>query len=205
MEQEEGIEFGLYKQQLSRLLGELGVRDKQEQQAIETHCRLVFFEKGEILHRSGEVADQIFYIGRGLVRLYYITADGKEHNKSFAIENDFVGATQSIEKPTPSRFYLQALESTRAIAVSIQGLRQLFYQSLSWANLGRLYMEALAMKKTQREASLLLDSAEVRYREFLDSDPDLADRLPLYHVASYLGITDVALSRIRKRLNIAPV
>jgi hypothetical protein len=61
-------------------------------------------------------------------------------------------------------------------------------------------MEALAVKKTSREAGFLLDSAEQRYKSFLEQEPELVRRLPLYHIASFLGITDVALSRIRRRI-----
>ena len=61
-------------------------------------------------------------------------------------------------------------------------------------------MESLALRKTHREATFLLDPAEQRYRQLLREEPALCERLPLYHVASYLGITDVALSRIRRRI-----
>ncbi|MCB1760418.1 MAG: Crp/Fnr family transcriptional regulator, partial [Gammaproteobacteria bacterium] len=136
----------------------------------------------------------------GLVRFYYITEDGKEYNKSFSQENQFAGAIQYTFQPEPGRFYIQALEPTRALAISLQGLNRLYQHSLPWANLGRLQMEALAVKKTAREAGFLLDSAEQRYRSFLEEEPGLARRLPLYQIASFLGITDVALSRIRRRI-----
>ena len=68
---------------------------------------------------------------------------------------------------------------------------------LRWERLGRLLTEQLYIKKEQREAEFLLDDAPTRYRNFQKQYPGLEDRLPQYHVASYLGITPVALSRIR--------
>jgi CRP-like cAMP-binding protein len=61
-------------------------------------------------------------------------------------------------------------------------------------------MEGVAIRKERREGEFLLDSAEQRYQRLLTEQPELAERLPLYHLASYLGVTDVALSRIRRRL-----
>lgn len=186
--------------QLDEVLVGFGMTELSDREKAVAICTPRLFAKDEMLHRAGEIARRVFFICSGLVRFYYITEDGKEHNKSFSRENQFAGAIQQSSLPAPSRFYLQALEPTRALALSLEGLNTLFLQSLAWANLGRLYMESLAVRKTAREASFLLDSAEQRYRIFTQQEPHLVERLPLYHVASYLGITDVALSRIRRRI-----
>ena len=86
------------------------------------------------------------------------------------------------------------------LSIPVAGLNALYRESLAWANFGRMYMETIAVRKAKREAAFLLDSAERRYLDFLQESPELAERLPLYHIASFLGITDVALSRIRKRI-----
>ena len=134
------------------------------------------------------------------MRFFYITQEGKEHNKSFSKENQFAGAMQNTASAEPSRFYIQALEPTQTLSISLHGLNSLYLESLQWANFGRLFMQALAVKKAHREEGLLLDSAELRYKNFLAQESDLVERLPLYHIASYLGITDVGLSRIRRRI-----
>lgn len=185
---------------LDAALRTFGISDASEREKIKEFCTPRFFAKDQMLHRSGEVAKNVFFICSGLVRFYYISEDGKEYNKSFSQENQFAGAIQYTFQPEPSRFYIQALEPTQTLAISLQGLSKLYQQSLPWANLGRLHMEALAVKKTRREAGFLLDSAEQRYKSFLEQEPELARRLPLYHIASFLGITDVALSRIRTRM-----
>jgi CRP-like cAMP-binding protein len=181
------------------MLASFGMTDQSERNKVRDFCAPRIFAKEEVLHRAGEIAESVFFICSGLVRFFYITEDGKEHNKSFSRENQFAGALQYSAQPQPVRFYIQALEPTHTLAISLQGLNTLFLQSLPWANLGRLYMETLAVRKADREAEFLLDSAEERYKAFLKHAPELAGRLPLYHIASFLGITDVALSRIRRR------
>ncbi len=186
--------------QLDNTLQRYGINEPDDRAQIRQYCQLQQFTKQQMLHQSGEFADQVFFICSGLVRFFYLTEDGKEHNKSFAGENTFVGAVQYANRLEPCRFYIQALEPTQTLAISLSGLNTLYQTSLSWANFGRLYMESLAVKKITRESQLLLDSAEDRYLAFLNEQPQLAEKLPLYRIASYLGITDVALSRIRKRL-----
>jgi CRP-like cAMP-binding protein len=185
---------------IRQTLSALGVDDEAEVARINDYCSLAVFDTGEHLHRAGTLANQVFFICSGLVRFYYVTEDGREHNKSFAMEHQFAGALQRSTHPEPSRFYIQALEPTTTLAISLVGLRHLFATSLVWANVGRLYMETVAVRKARREGEFLLDSAAARYERFLAEEPGLAKRLPLYHVASYLGITDVALSRIRRRM-----
>lgn len=186
--------------QLYSSLEYLGIRDASDLAKINKYVTSVSFSPGERLHSAGEIANRVFFITSGLVRLYYVTADGKELNKSFTRENQFVGGAHSFQNKEPGRFFVEAMEPTDCLAIPLSGLNTLYLESLAWANLGRQFMEAFASKKMLREAEFLLDSAEDRYKKFLGEQPELANRLPLYHIASYLGITDVALSRIRKRI-----
>ena len=186
--------------QLDAVLAGFGMTEPSVRAQARAICVPQSFAREAMLHRAGEIAKSVFFICSGLVRFYYITEDGKEHNKSFSRENQFAGAIQYTLQPEPVRFHIQALEPTRTLAIPLQDLNALYQQSLPWANLGRLYMETLAVRKSAREAGFLLDSAEQRYKNFLEEEPELAPRLPLYHIASFLGITDVALSRIRRRI-----
>lgn len=186
--------------QLDDVLVSFGMTEASERDRAKAICNPRNVAREELLHRTGELAHNVFFICSGLVRFFYITADGKEHNKSFSRENQFAGALQYSMSPEPCRFSLQALEPTQTLAISLQGLNSLYQRSVAWANLGRLYMETLAVRKAEREAGFLLDSAEDRYKDFLNQEPELVERLPLYHIASFLGITDVALSRIRRRI-----
>ena len=159
------------------------------------------FEKNDYLVRAGDVANNFYFIIRGLVRFFYSTEDGKEFNKHFAMENGFAGSFQSLVLCEPCRFFIQALERTETIVLPNQLLNELYERHACWERLGRKNAENLALVKESREKELLLDSLETRYRRFLKEFPGLADRVPQYHIASYLGVTDVALSRIRRKIN----
>jgi CRP-like cAMP-binding protein len=160
------------------------------------------FEKHEFLVRSGEVADCLYFIYQGLVRFFYSTADGKEFNKHFAMENGFAGSIHSRVYNEPCGFFIQALENTKTLVLPNQLINELYDRHACWERLGRKIAEHLALIKEAREKALLLDSLETRYRRFLRDFPGLSDRIPQYHIASYLGVTDVALSRIRRKINL---
>lgn len=156
-------------------------------------------KQGDYLIRAGENAKQLAFVNAGLLRFYYQTRDGKEFNKSFIVENQFAGAYSAFLTATPARFSIQALEESHLLVANLNDIVQLFEKQACWEKLGRLLAEQLYIKKETREAEFLLDDAETRYHNFQAAYPGLEDRLAQYHVASYLGITPVALSRIRKR------
>ena len=178
-----------------------GADNHEDIKLVFPFCQVMTFSPGDLLHVGNQEAKYVYFLSEGLVRVFSCTKNGNEFNKSFAQEGQFIAAIQSPIGATPSIYSIQALEEVVAIAINKKDLDKLYYRSLLWANIGRLYMETLAVRKEKREAQFLLDSAEDRYLQFVEDHPGLADRLPLYHIASYLGITDVALSRIRKRLS----
>ncbi len=159
------------------------------------------FAKEEYLARAGEIAQNFYFIVSGLIRFYYSTEDGKEFNKHFAMEDGFAGSFQSLVTGEPCGFFLQAMERTETIVLPNIQLRELYGRHSCWERLGRRNAENLVLVKEAREKEFLLDSLEIRYRRFLKEFPGLADRIPQYHIASYLGVTDVALSRLRRKIN----
>jgi len=159
------------------------------------------FKKNEYLITADTVADHSFIIIKGLVRIYYITETCKEFIRGFAKENDIIGSTGSMIKLLPSRFYVQALEDTEVAPLWRNKVNQLYERHQCWERLGRLISENSLIHIEAREGDIL-DSPEVRYLRFLKKHPDICSRLPQYHIASYLRITDVALSRLRKRIKL---
>lgn len=175
--------------------------------------QLKAFAKGESLVRAGEAARYIYFIGSGLVRLYYETESGKQFNKSFAWENMFVAGSlnpgpkiDAGSRPNgearENEYGVEALEPALALAVNLKDFGRLLAGDTRWRRFQEAYIRWLADRKARRERQLLLESAEERYRGFLKDFPDAVVRIPQYHIALYLGITDVALSRIKKRAGI---
>ena len=164
------------------------------------HLSIRVFKKNDYLVRAGDVVNNFYFISKGLVRFFYCTEDGKEFNKHFAMENGFAGSFHSLILQEPCGFFIQALETTETIVLPNRVLNQFYERHACWERIGRKNAEQLALIKEAREKELLLDSLEVRYQRFLREFPGLTDRIPQYHIASYLGVTDVALSRIRKKI-----
>jgi CRP-like cAMP-binding protein len=116
------------------------------------------------------------------------------------MENGFAGSFHSLIRQQPCGFFIQALEKTETIVLPNRVLNEFYDRHACWEQLGRKNAEQLVLIKEAREKELLLDSLEVRYQRFLKEFPGLANRIPQYHIASFLGVTDVALSRIRKKI-----
>lgn len=156
--------------------------------------------RGEHLLRAGDTPRSLAFVESGLLRLYYLNADGREFTKSFCAEGEVVAAYSALLLGQPSRLFIEALEDSRLLVADYRAYRELAAGHPCWAAVNQRRAEALFIKKEQREAALLLDDAETRYQQFLADHPGLEARVRQHHIASYLGITPVALSRIRARL-----
>ena len=161
--------------------------------------RVQALEKNACFVRAGEPSTAMCFVNSGLLRFYYQTADGKEFNKAFSRENEFAAAYSAYLTDAPARFSIQALEPCQLLVAELREVVALFEAHRCWERFGRLVAEQLYIKKERREAEFLLDDASTRYRAFQAQHPGLESRLTQYHVASYLGITPVALSRLRKK------
>ena len=159
-------------------------------------------KKNEFFVKAGENPDKFGLIISGIFRYFYIDNDGKEYTKYFALENDLLISYSAILLGEVSRFYIEALENSEILISSFKTFNELTENNLSWNKIARKLIEQQYIKKEIREYQFLFDDAETRYLHFLDEYPDLIESVKHYHIASYLGITPVALSRIRKKLNL---
>ncbi|MEM7345241.1 MAG: Crp/Fnr family transcriptional regulator [Chloroflexota bacterium] len=145
----------------------------------------------------GDDTHELIFVGQGLLRFYYISAEGKETNKAFIAENEFAGPLASAMLGLPIYYGIQALESTTMLVAPFAQFTALYAQDLAFERLGRKLAEQLLVRKELRMRSMLEQNARERYLDFLQKQPTLVDRIPQYHLASYLGITEVSLSRLK--------
>jgi CRP-like cAMP-binding protein len=157
---------------------------------------------GDFLIRAGDIPSQIGFVVSGILRLYYVNSAGVEFTKSFCPENHFVTAYSALILKQPAQFFIEALEDSLLLVVDYSQYAQLSTENSCWETINHKLVEALFLKKEKREAQLLLDDATTRYQKFLTEYPDLEHRVKQYHIASYLGISPVSLSRIRKNLQL---
>ncbi|MCE3283568.1 MAG: cyclic nucleotide binding regulatory protein [Chitinophagaceae bacterium] len=167
-------------------------------QGILTHKTL---KKKEYFLRQGQVCRQLGLIVKGYVRLFY-QVDGEEITKDFNFENWICGSYASFSLQQPSRFNIVAMEDTELYLLGRDELYRLFDSYPNIQKLGRLQIEKMFIRKEQREASFLLDTAEQRYRNLLEQEPQMVRRVPLKYLASYLGMTAETLSRVRRQASL---
>jgi CRP-like cAMP-binding protein len=152
-----------------------------------------------ILH-VGDKKQSIYFISSGLIRLYYLSPDGKESNKAFGTEGMLGGPLVAAILGLPSHYGIEALEDTELLVAPVEDFTALYDEDPAFDRIGRRILEQSLVRKELRERSFLQQSATERYLEFVEKRPDLVQRIAQYHIASYLGITEVSLSRLKREL-----
>ncbi|TDB62354.1 Crp/Fnr family transcriptional regulator [Arundinibacter roseus] len=158
-------------------------------------CNVIFLKKGEILQPIGHTCKTIYFIKSGVARIYYYK-DGTDITEYFAFENNLIVRVESLFTGMPSKKAIQILEDAEMVAIQATSLFELYDTFPRIERLFRLIFEAAHVETIHRMESIQFHTAEERYQALL-LHPDIIQRIPLKHIASYLGITQVSLSRIR--------
>jgi CRP-like cAMP-binding protein len=158
------------------------------------------FPKKTNLLKVGQTENYLSFIETGIIR-FYISKEVEDFTFGFAFKSNFVSAYDSFITQEPSSYELETLSDTIIWSLTYQDLQQIYSQTQIGNKIGRLASEELFLKKSKRELSLLNQSAEQRYLNLFTEQPHLLQFIPLKYIASYIGITPQALSRIRKRIS----
>ncbi len=157
--------------------------------------------KKEIFLKIGEIENNLSFIEEGIVRLFIPTSDPeKEITFGFCFNYEFVSAYDSFLTRLPSTYQLQTLTKTIMWTISYDNLQKVYKNTKMGNFIGRFSSEKLFLIKSKREQSLLFDSAKTRYLNLFKERPRLIKQIPLKYIASYIGITPQALSRIRREI-----
>ncbi len=157
------------------------------------------FPKKTLLLKSGDTENYLSFIEKGIVR-FFVPREENDLTFDFAFENDFVSAYDSFLAQIPSTYNVETLSETIIWRMSYNDLQKIYAETSVGNKIGRYASEALYREKSRRELSLLTDTAEQRYLKLFTEQPKLIQKIPLKYIASYIGITPQALSRIRHRI-----
>jgi CRP-like cAMP-binding protein len=158
-------------------------------------------KKGDFFNMQSMVCNDLGLVVKGIFRIYYSDPQtSQEKNIFFFSENQFVVSFRSFITQKACYYFIQAMEDSEIFYIAYRDLSGLYQAHPRWANFGRLLAEQFFTYSQTRAEELLFFNHEERYVRLLNEHPNIIDRIPAYHISSYLGITNPSLSRIRKRI-----
>ena len=170
------------------------------QDEIKLMCTLSVQKKlrrRQLLMHQGEVCRYKTFVTAGLLRTYSTKDDGTEYLMKFAAENSWCIDPESYNNQTPSRYSIEALEETEVILWTKESFEQLFEAMPHFKTISEKIITAAIDENQNRVLMHISYSAEEKYQEFVNTFPDIFNRVPLHMVASYLGLSRETLSRVR--------
>ena len=157
--------------------------------------------KNDFFLKEGTISDEYFFLEHGFMRAFAFDTEGNDITTNFYSDKQVVFEVSSFFNRTISRENIQALTDCKGWSVSYQQLNSLFHSLQEFREFGRhILVKGFAALKT-RMLSTITETAEERYARLLNNNPEIFQHAPLKNIASYLGITDTSLSRIRKEFS----
>lgn len=163
-----------------------------------TACQVKTFRKQSIISKPGQVPNEIFFIKRGIVRVTILDNQGTEHTIHFALENQFIADYSSFMLLQPALYTLQALEDTEVVVLPRHVIEWGYHHLAQGDRLGRLIAEFYFIYHDNRIKNLYARTPKERYDSITEVFPNIHNRAPQHMIASYLGITPVHLSRLKR-------
>lgn len=165
---------------------------------LEPYISIKNLSKDGILLKHGEVCKHIYYVNKGFIRIFYFK-DDKEVTEWLTNDRHFFFSITSFFENSPSHLIIEAIEDSEIIQLSREGLDKLRKTNLEVANLMVEWISGSLVLSQKRMDSIQFETAKQRYDNLLKMQPEILNKVPLQHIASFLGITQETLSRIRSK------
>ena len=156
-------------------------------------------KKNEYFLSEGQENDKAAFIRKGLIR-YYVLKNDEDSTVEFSQESEFVADFPSFVQRGVSNQYIQAVEDCELLVTNYDGIQRIYNEVSNGNLIGRLVMEHRFVIMMNQLLSIYMHSPEERYKHFIDKYRSIAQRIPQYLIASYIGIKPESLSRIRNRI-----
>lgn len=187
-----------YKGILDNIARYVKLSDDEIEQFI-SKLKTTRIKKRQFVIQPGFVSDYRNYIVEGAVRVFYLDEHGKEHTVSIGIEDWYFTDFYSYLNRSPAEYFAEALEDSLILQIRYDDVEALCAEIHSLSQYFRLYSERALSYSLKRTISNISKTSEERYWEYVNKYPQIANRVPQYVLASYLGISPESLSRIRSR------
>jgi CRP-like cAMP-binding protein len=177
-----------------------GSLNAQQTDYIAGLCTLRDYNAGDYFLKAGQVSREVAFVVQGVFRVCYYDHEGAEHTRYFVDERHLMADVNSFNTGLPSAEYVQAVTDCSVVVLSRKDLEALSATIVLWDGMvAKMTAKALADKVARVSWMMPLD-AQARYQYFLEHFPGIANRVPLQYVASYIGVTQSSLSRLRRAL-----
>ena len=177
------------------------IQAPEELKKVIESFELVEYSKGTLLLKEGQTANTYYFVESGFLRTFAIDTYGNDITTGFYSKGQIVWEVASLFLQTPTKENLEALEDVSLWQINLQKFQMLFDNIADFREAGRTRLVQNHVQLKQRSLALITDSAESRYRSLMHQNPEILQQAPLKYIASYLGITDTSLSRIRKEIS----
>lgn len=165
---------------------------------ILAHFEKESIKKNQILIHEGQISNKLYFVEKGIGRSYYLKKDGKEVTQWFFGEGNFMASADSFFQQTPSFYYLEVIEDSIVYTITKEKLDLLMANYRKMETAVRLLTIEILTKFVLKLNSIQFQTVRERYDYMLNEFPDISYRAPLGQIASYLGMTQETLSRLRK-------
>jgi len=179
---------------------QFGRLNQQQIDLISKKASTLDLRKDAYFLEAGKIAKQVGFIIKGVMRVCYYNNKGEEITRYFFDENHLVVELKSFENNVESSEYVQAVTDCKMLIFSKADWEELSQTIVGWDQIIHKIFQKALMQKLERRSPLVEQDATTRYLTFMQKFPQLANRIPLSYLASYLGITQSSLSRIRKNI-----
>ena len=173
--------------------------DEEEENLICESFKPMALEKGAYFIKTGKINTRLAFLQKGLVR-YFVYKDENESTLEFTKEGGFIGEYQSFMNQSISTQSIQAIEDCEMLSIDYHDLKKIYSSTKNGNLLGRAIIEHRYNIMINQLLSVYKHGPEERYKYFITNYSDMAQRIPQYIIASYIGIKPPSLSRIRKRM-----
>ena len=170
-----------------------------EKELVTQKFRPRLYRKKQYVLQEGDVCMQINFVVRGCLRMYRIDDEGGTHILQFATENNWITDLGSFHTEKSSELNIDALEDAMVLQINRNDLISLYIQATKFDRIFRVLIENSYVSLQKRLLQTISSTAEDRYQYFIDTYPNLVNRLPQTQIASFLGITPEFLSRLRNK------
>lgn len=194
------IEYLYWMESMVNLILQFGELNKQQIEFLVSKAKLIELKKHEYLSEAGKIPQYVAFVVEGVFRTCYYNNKSEEITSYFVDEGNFLVDNEKFESQLLATEYVQALTNAKVFVFNKKDWDDLSNTIFGWELLKSKIVKKCLTLAMERRSPLISEDATTRYLSFIEAFPKLINRIPLAYIASYLGVTQQSLSRIRRNI-----